>query len=62
MELGITVASIALTLGVVIDEMQFSLLITVVVLSAVVATAIAERWFLPPRHEAPAPIPAEEYV
>jgi Na+/citrate or Na+/malate symporter len=26
---------------------QFSLLVTVVVLSAVVPTAIAERWFLP---------------
>lgn len=31
----------------IIDETQFSLLITVVVLSAVVPTAIAERWFLP---------------
>ena len=31
----------------IIDETQFSLLVTVVVLSAVVPTAIAERWFLP---------------
>jgi hypothetical protein len=42
--------------------------VTVVVLSAVVPTAIAERWFLPDadeeRHEEglPAPVPAEEYV
>jgi hypothetical protein len=31
----------------IIDETQFSLIVTVVVLSAVVPTAIAERWFLP---------------
>ena len=31
----------------IIDRTQFSLLVTVVVLSAVVPTAIAERWFLP---------------
>jgi hypothetical protein len=31
----------------IIDKTQFSLLVTVVVLSAVVPTAIAERWFLP---------------
>jgi hypothetical protein len=31
----------------IIDETQFSPLVTVVVLSAVVPTAIAERWFLP---------------
>lgn len=29
------------------DRTQFSLLVTVVVLSAVVPTVIAERWFLP---------------
>jgi len=84
-ELGVTVALLELTLGVVagnvfhlqtqdwldfiakfgsvvltflagmevdpaymrIDKTQFSLLVTVVVLSAVVPTAIAERWFLP---------------
>ena len=49
--------STALTLGTIsslyglnagiIDETQFSLLVTVVVLSAVVPTAIAERWFRP---------------
>ena len=31
----------------IIDKTQFSLLVTVVVLSAVVPTAVAERWFLP---------------
>jgi len=31
----------------IIDKTQFSLLVTVVVLSAVVPTAAAERWFLP---------------
>jgi hypothetical protein len=31
----------------IINTTQFSLLVTVVVLSAVVPTAVAERWFLP---------------
>jgi hypothetical protein len=31
----------------IIDKTQFSLLVTVVVVSAVVPTATAERWFLP---------------
>ena len=50
MSTGLTFGTIAslygLTAGIV-DETQFSLLVTVVVLSAVVPTAIAERWFLP---------------
>ena len=50
MSTGLTFGTIAslygLTAG-IIDKTQFSLLITVVVLSAVVPTAIAERWFLP---------------
>jgi hypothetical protein len=54
-----------LTAG-IIDKTQFSLLITVVVLSAVVLTAIAERWFLPSADEAverrPAAVPAEAFV
>jgi Kef-type K+ transport system membrane component KefB len=65
MSTGLTFGTISSIYGLtsgIIDETQFSLLITVVVLSAVVPTAIAERWFLPPRHEEPAPIPAEEYV
>jgi Kef-type K+ transport system membrane component KefB len=65
MSTGLTFGTISSLYGLtsgIIDETQFSLLITVVVLSAVVPTAIAERWFLPPRHEEPAPIPAEEFV
>jgi Kef-type K+ transport system membrane component KefB len=50
MSTGLTFGTIAslygLTAG-IIDKTQFSLLVTVVVLSAVVPTAIAERWFLP---------------
>jgi Kef-type K+ transport system membrane component KefB len=48
---GIGVASFAGPFGVAsltsYFETQFSLLVTVVVLSAVVPTAVAERWFLP---------------
>jgi Kef-type K+ transport system membrane component KefB len=70
MSTGLTFGTISslygLTAG-IIDETQFSLLITVVVISAVVPTAIAERWFLPDAVEERetdrrAPIPAEEYV
>jgi Kef-type K+ transport system membrane component KefB len=50
MSTGLTFGTISslygLTTG-IIDKTQFSLLVTVVVLSAVVPTAIAERWFLP---------------
>lgn len=50
MSTGLTFGTISslygLTAGIV-DGTQFSLLVTVVVLSAVVPTAIAERWFLP---------------
>jgi Kef-type K+ transport system membrane component KefB len=71
MSTGLTFGTISslygLTAG-IIDKTQFSLLITVVVLSAVVPTAIAERWFLPDREEEDhldtrhPPVPAEEYV
>jgi Kef-type K+ transport system membrane component KefB len=70
MSTGLTFGTISslygLTAG-IIDRAQFSLLVTVVVLSAVVPTAIAERWFLPePSEEREVdrrvPIPAEEYV
>ena len=50
MSTGLTFGTISslygLTAG-IIDKTQFSLLVTVVVLSAVVPTAIAERWFSP---------------
>lgn len=50
MSTGLTFGTIASLYGLnagIVDETQFSLLVTVVVLSAVVPTAIAERWFLP---------------
>jgi Kef-type K+ transport system membrane component KefB len=70
MSTGLTFGTISSLYGLnagIIDETQFSLLVTVVVLSAVVPTAIAERWFLPDTAEeregdARAPIPADEYV
>jgi Kef-type K+ transport system membrane component KefB len=51
MSTGLTFGTISSLYGLnagIIDTTQFSLLVTVVVLSAVVPTAIAERWFLPP--------------
>jgi Kef-type K+ transport system membrane component KefB len=71
MSTGLTFGTISALFGLnagIIDSTQFSLLVTTVVLSAVVPTAIAERWFLPDpareRHEAlrRPPLPAEEYV
>jgi Kef-type K+ transport system membrane component KefB len=76
MSTGLTFGTIASLFGLnagIIDTTQFSLLITVVVLSAILPTAIAQRFFSPDREtelaadrgataEAPVPIPAEEYV
>jgi Kef-type K+ transport system membrane component KefB len=71
MSTGLTFGTISSLYGLnagIIDRTQFSLLVTVVVHSAVVPTAIAERWFLPnaeqERHEERPhePFPAEEYV
>jgi len=68
---GLTFGTISSLYGLnagIINRTQFSLLVTVVVLSAVVPTAIAERRFLPDadqerhvelRHP---PLAAEEYV
>jgi Kef-type K+ transport system membrane component KefB len=73
MSTGLTFGTISSLYGLqagIIDRTQFSLLITVVVLSAILPTAIAQRWFSPDleeerhaddRHRAQ-PIPAEEYV
>jgi hypothetical protein len=50
MSTGLTFGTISAIYGLnagIIDETQFSLLVTVVVVSAVVPTAIAERRFLP---------------
>ena len=69
MSTGLTFGTISSLYGLtahIIDRTQFSLLIAVVVLSAVVPTAIAERWFLPdepsPAERPTAPVPAEEFI
>jgi Kef-type K+ transport system membrane component KefB len=70
MSTGLTFGTISSLYGLtahIIDRTQFSLLITVVVLSAVLPTAIAERWFLPDEEtrdadRRPPPVPAEEFV
>jgi Kef-type K+ transport system membrane component KefB len=69
MSTGLTFGTISSLYGLnagIIDRTQFSLLVTVVVLSAVVPTAIAERWFLPDtsgeRIEHEPHLPAEEYI
>ena len=51
MSTGLTFGTISALYGLtahIIDRTQFSLLVTVVVLSAIVPTAIAQRWFSPP--------------
>jgi Kef-type K+ transport system membrane component KefB len=71
MSTGLTFGTISSLYGLnagIINHTQFSLLVTVVVLSAVLPTAIAERWFLPDlatereRERAAEAVPAEEYV
>jgi len=69
MSTGLTFGTISSLYGLnagIIDRAQFSVLVTVVVLSAIVPTAIAERWFLPDtsaeRVEHRPHLPAEEYV
>ena len=73
MSTGLTFGTISSLYGLqagIIDQTQFSLLVTVVVLSAIVPTAIAQRWFAPDAEAERAaeaqrlaePIPAEEYV
>ncbi len=50
MSTGLTFGTISSLYGLnagIIDRTQFSLLLTVVVLSAIVPTAIAQRWFSP---------------
>ena len=71
MSTGLTFGTISALYGLgagIIDKTQFSLLVTVVVASAVVPTAIAERWFLPsaererPHDRRHAYAESEEYV
>jgi Kef-type K+ transport system membrane component KefB len=71
MSTGLTFGTISSLYGLnagIIDKTQFSLLVTVVVLSALLPTAVAQRWFSPDaegereRDLRSEPIPAEEYV
>ena len=67
MSTGLTFGTISALYGLtahIINRTQFSLLVTVVVLSAIVPTAIAQRWFSPHlpgehRHHAMPPDPSE---
>jgi Kef-type K+ transport system membrane component KefB len=63
MSTGLTFGTITSLYGLtsgIIDKTQFSLLVTVVVLSAVAPTAIAQRFFDPRRFEEPSPDAAVE--
>jgi Kef-type K+ transport system membrane component KefB len=76
MSTGLTFGTISSLYGLnagIIDRTQFSLLVTVVVLSAIVPTAIAQRWFSPDVErerardrqataEPAVPFPPEEFV
>jgi Kef-type K+ transport system membrane component KefB len=70
MSTGLTFGTISALYGLnahLITRTQFSLLVTVVVLSAIVPTAIAQRWFSPPQpaghpHHVLPPDPAEILV
>ncbi len=56
MSTGLTFGTISALYGLnahIIDRTQFSLLVTVVVLSAIIPTAIAQRWFSPPEPDHP---------
>jgi Kef-type K+ transport system membrane component KefB len=76
MSTGLTFGTISSLYGLnagIIDKTQFSLLVTVVVLSAIIPTAIAQRWYSPDVEaekasdrgataEPPIPISPDEYV
>ncbi len=51
MSTGLTFGTISSLYGlnaVIIDQTQFSVLVTVVVLTAILPTLVAQRWFTPP--------------
>ncbi len=61
MSTGLTFGTISSLYGLnagILDKTQFSVLVTVVILSAIVPTAIAQRFFSPPLH----PLTAEELI
>jgi Kef-type K+ transport system membrane component KefB len=54
MSTGLTFGTIASLYGLnagIIDQTQFSVLVTVVVLTAILPTIVAQRWFTPPETE-----------
>jgi hypothetical protein len=59
---GLTFGSISALFGFtnhIIDQQQYTVLVTAVILSAVIPTLIAERWFQPefrPLEEEPRPV------
>src|SRR5207249_5033184 len=62
MSTGLTFGTISALYGLnarIIDRTQFSLLVTIVVLSAIVPTAVAQRWFSPVHHFEFPPEPSE---
>lgn len=65
MSTGLTFGTISALFGLtegIIDATQFSLLVTVVVASALVPTAIAQTFYSPRRRPERPEVPAEEYV
>jgi len=57
MSTGLTFGTISSLYGLqagILDRTQFSLLVTTVIVSAVLPTVIAQRWFAPRRHDLPA--------
>jgi hypothetical protein len=67
MATGLTFGTISALFGLTngfIDQSQYSVLVTVVILSAIVPTLIAERFFRPEAEPTPAgaALPAEESV
>jgi len=51
MSTGLTFGTISSLYGLnarIIDQTQFSVLVTVVVLTAILPTIVAQRWFTPP--------------
>lgn len=56
MSTGLTFGGISVLYGLtnnIIDQQQYTILVTAVILSAVVPTLIAQRWFQPAPVEAP---------
>ncbi len=62
MSTGLTFGSISALFGLtnhIIDQQQYTILVTAVIASAVVPTLIAQRWFQPPLPDEEVPVPAQ---